>query len=200
MVNAYGPTEATVGSRYHVGPRQLTTRWSSPIGRPIGEHPGLCAGPELRPVPVGVPGELYVARCGAGARLSGPAGADGGAVRRLTRSAAPGARMYRTGDVARWNRDGQLEFLGRIDEQVKIRGFRIELGRDRGRARPPAQVGQAAVIAREDTPGDLRLVAYVVPADAGRAVWTRPGCGRMRRVCCRSTWCRRRWWCWRGCR
>ena len=82
----------------------------------------------LEPVPVGVPGELYLGGDGAGARLSGPAGADGGALRAGPVRRRAGARLYRTGDLVRWLADGTLEFLGRIDHQVKVRGFRIELG------------------------------------------------------------------------
>jgi amino acid adenylation domain-containing protein len=163
LINGYGPTEGTTFTCCHAmeGAGDLS-RGSVPIGRPIRNSRVLVLDRSLRSVPIGAPGELFAG--GDGLARGYHAHADWTAERFLPDPfGTPGGRLYRTGDRVRWQPDGTLEFLGRIDQQVKIRGFRIEPGEIEAALLRYPGVREAAVLVREDN-GDKLLVAYVVPA------------------------------------
>jgi natural product biosynthesis luciferase-like monooxygenase protein len=166
IYNMYGPTEATIWSTiYQLGANKIAARNEdapSSIGRPISNTQIYILDSHLQPVPIGVPGELHI-------------GGDGVASGYLNRPELTQEkfiqnpfcddkfeRLYKTGDLARYGSDGNIEFLGRIDHQIKIRGFRIELGETEAVLTKHPKVQEAVVIVREDTPGDKYLVAYVV--------------------------------------
>ncbi|MFP2964460.1 amino acid adenylation domain-containing protein, partial [Myxococcus sp. 1LA] len=164
LVNGYGPTESTTFTACHRMAPGDSVGDSVSIGRPIANTQVYVLDAAMQPVPVGVPGEVFI-------------GGDGlarGYLRQPALTAerfvpnpfgSSGSRLYRSGDRARWQAEGTLQFLGRVDFQVKLRGFRIELGELETALRGYVGVETAIAVVREDVPGDRRLVAYVTPAD-----------------------------------
>ncbi|MHC5759315.1 non-ribosomal peptide synthase/polyketide synthase [Nostoc sp.] len=183
--NLYGPTEAAIDVTFWECQPESNLK-TVPIGRPISNTQIYILDQNLQPVPVGVPGELHIGGAGlargylnarelteqkfipnpfSGSKGAGEQRSRGVRERRrkIVQSPVPSPRLYKTGDLARYLPDGNIEYLGRIDNQVKIRGFRIELGEIEAALSQHQDVQTSVVIVREDIPGDKRLVAYIVP-------------------------------------
>jgi amino acid adenylation domain-containing protein len=169
--NVYGPTETAIWSS--VG-RVAPGAGPVPLGAPIGNTRFAVVDPDFEPVPVGVPGELWIAGDGVARGYLGRAELTAEKFAPDPFAGEPGSRLYRTGDLVRWRPSGELEFLGRIDHQVKVRGFRIELGEIEAALLRHPPVAAVVVVVREDA-GDKRLVAYLV-ADGE----SRPAAGELR--------------------
>jgi amino acid adenylation domain-containing protein len=168
VLNHYGPTETTVGSlTFEATAAGAAARAAAtvPIGRPIAGTVVHVLDPAGQPLPPGVPGELYIGGAGL---ARGYLGDQQQTARRFVELAIPGEgrrRLYRTGDLVRILPGGEIEFLGRVDEQVKVRGFRVEPGEVEAALRSHPLVAQAAVIARQQRPGEARLIAYLTAPD-----------------------------------
>jgi amino acid adenylation domain-containing protein len=165
IYDLYGPSEDTTYSTYTIRKRDAPAT----IGRPIANTRAYVLDASMNPVPIGVPGQLFLGGDGlARGYLNRP---ELTADRFVRDPFVDGARLYRTGDLVRWRPSGEIEYLGRLDHQIKLRGYRIELGEIESAIASHAGVRDVAVIVREDAPGDRRLVAYVATdADPGDAL------------------------------
>ncbi|MGA5576300.1 amino acid adenylation domain-containing protein [Streptomyces koyangensis] len=183
LVNMYGITETTVHASFLALDRALAAGADgSLVGEPLADLGFHVLDEDLRPVPPGTAGELYVTGPGLARNYANRPGLT---AERFVACpfGAPGARMYRSGDLVRPRADGGLEYLGRGDDQIKLRGFRIEQGEVEAALQRDPAVGKAQVLVREDQPGDRRLVAYLVPAEDGGQV---PSPSRLRDEALRS--------------
>jgi len=169
LVNSYGPTEASIdAAAFEIGDAPLDRH--VPIGGPMANYRLYVLDTRLEPVPVGVPGELYIAGPGLAWGYWGRAGLTAGRFVADPHNPVPGSRMYASGDRVSWRPDGTLVFLGRVDDQVKLRGIRIEPGEIEAALLTHPAVTQAAVLVRGDGPGGEQLVAYI----AGRSEQASP--------------------------
>ena len=188
LINGYGPTENTTFTACRTVSAADAARPSIPIGRPLDNTTVHVLDAALRPVPLGVRGRALHRRAGARARLFRPPRPDRRASSSPIRSPrSPGGRLYRTGDLARWLPDGSLEFLGRIDTQVKCAASASSRARSRPRSAAHPAVAESVVVAREDRPGDRRLVAYLVPPHGGSRRRRWPTSRRSCAAACRTT-------------
>ncbi|HEY3566611.1 MAG TPA: amino acid adenylation domain-containing protein [Thermoanaerobaculia bacterium] len=172
--NTYGPTEGTVVAtlaELSSLPGGLDGLREAPMGRPLAGDRAWVLDARLEPVPIGVPGELCLGGAGVARGYLDRPELTAGRFLPDPFSGIEGARLYRTGDLVRWLPSGDLEFLGRVDRQVKVRGFRVELGEIEAALAEHPGVREVAVLAREDQPGERRLVAYLTP-QAGRELET----------------------------
>ena len=163
LINGYGPTEGTTFTTCFPIQTSSILEPSVPIGWPLANTQTYILDPYLQPVPVGVPGELYIGGDGLARNYHNRPGLTAERFIPHPFSPTPGARLYKTGDLVRYKADGSIQFLGRHDHQVKVRGFRIELGEiEMALSQHPA-IQDVVVMVRQDVPNDKRLVAYVVP-------------------------------------
>ncbi len=163
LVNSYGPTECTIVATFtDLTLDKMAQSAETPIGRPVRNVEAHILDKRMQPVPLGVPGELYI---GGAALARGYLGRDELTAQKFVRnpfSDDPNARLYRTGDLVRFRRDGEIEYLDRVDNQVKVRGFRIELGEVEAAVNKCEGIKHSVVVVQESRPGDKRLVAYYV--------------------------------------
>jgi amino acid adenylation domain-containing protein len=170
LLHVYGPTETTTFATWHLVRAVSQEAFTVPIGRPIANTRAYVLDQHLEPVPVGIPGELYLGGSGLARGYLGQAALT--AERFVpdpfaaTVSGSAGGRLYRTGDRVRWRPDGALEFLGRMDDQIKLRGFRVEPSEIEVTLSRHPMVRKCAVVVRDDLPGGPALVAYVAPGSA----------------------------------
>lgn len=174
LYNLYGPTEAAIDVTHFHCPRGVTEP-IIPIGRPIANIAIHLLDAAGNPVPVGVPGELYIGGVGVARGYLNRPEATAAAFGEDPFSSEPGALLYRTGDLARYRPDGNIEYLGRRDDQVKINGFRIELGEVEAALAKHPGIAECAVVARKDAAGNTALIAHIVPVAAA------PGTTELRR-------------------